>query len=132
MAEVLLYCWQFHKQVWLSAYSVGMIILFIGKQTEDEARRIVSMVITNDDAASRICKNICRDLVHKRVVDDECHQYLIFLSVLLRASPAFAKARRGKSDYFRSVGIACQRQLCSGKDNDLELLILEEGFGAIE
>lgn len=133
MAEILLYCWQYHTQLWISELGVRYIVLQLVNNPIVECRTTISKVITDEATTSRICKHMCRDLECEKTLDSTLFQYLILLNVLLRESPVFFRDQVGKVDFFRAVAAGCQRQLCSGdeccEDN---LPILEEGFKVVE
>lgn len=133
MADILLYCWQYHRQLWLSQLSAQSIIVLLAKSPIAECKVTLSKVISDEATAARICKHMCRDLECEKTLDSTLFQYLILLNVLLRESPVFFRDQVGKVDFFRAVAAGCQRQLCSGdeccEDN---LPILEEGFKVVE
>ena len=133
MAYILLYCWQYHRQLWLSQLSAQSIIVLLAKSPIAECKVTLSKVISDEATAARICKHMCRDLEYRKILDYTLQQYLMLLNILLRYSPAFVKARVWKVDCFRAIAAACQRQLCSGTEFDEgNTRVIREGFRAIK
>lgn len=119
VVELLLYAWQYEKNIYDSAIFVQtMAVVFTGNENE-EYKEPLSKVITDETTARRLSRNICNTLVHKITLDTELSQALFLLRGFLGNNEMFALSRG--CDYFKSIAIALQKQLCCGIERGREL-----------
>lgn len=92
----------------------------------------MSAVVHDSRMADRISLLLCQDLERREVVDHDVLWSLELLELLILYCPFVVHSVTRPANVIRSIHQACQRQLCSGEEEDLDFQILEAGFITIE
>lgn len=130
--EILLYCLQHVKQDDpIHNFTTPLLSHHLSHDSAHKCSRIISKVIVNPQVAVRLAKVLCRNLERATLVDWQLRNFLLLPQVLVRNNDLLARAVINETNLFRAVASCCQQQLCTGKDTQAHMCIIEEGFRTI-